>query len=63
MKNLLLVAAGFVGGYLTFAAIFTDDVDTNGEVIYENDEYVVTAGRNKAHNWRLARVDYKNPIE
>ena len=63
MKNLLLVTAGFVAGFVTFAAIFIDEVNNNGEVIYENDEYVVKAGKDKSRNCRLARVDYKKPIE
>lgn len=63
MKKLLLVTAGFIGGFFTCAAIFVDEVNNNGEVIYENDEYVVKAGKDKSHNCRLARVDYKKPIE
>ena len=56
MKNFLLVAGGFIGGFLTFAACFMNDVDDCGEVVYKDDKITVKAGANKKYGWRFAKV-------
>ena len=59
LKKLVLMALGFIGGIVAFAALFVKDVDRNGDVAYEDDHIKVTAGSNKSKNWAFGRVEYK----
>ena len=58
-KNLGLITVGFIGGFLSFAALWVSDVDNDGDVAYEDDKIKVTAGGNKSRNWAMAKVEYK----
>ena len=60
MKKLFLLAAGFVGGYLAFAALYSHDVDDRGDVAYEDDNIKVIAGASKGGGWCMGKIEYKN---
>lgn len=36
------------------------DVDDEGEIIYDTDEFSVKAGKNTKYGWSFAKVTYKN---
>lgn len=59
LKNLGLLTLGFIGGFLSFAALCVSDVENDGNVEYEDDKIKVTAGGNKSKNWAMAKVEYK----
>lgn len=63
IKNLALMALGFVGGIVTYAVVCIKDVECNGNVEYEDDNIKVTAGGNKKYDWAFAKVEYKQNKE
>lgn len=60
MKTLACTLLGFVCGFATYAWAIDMDVDDEGEIIYDTDEFSVKAGKNTKYGWSFAKVTYKN---
>lgn len=59
LKKMALLGLGFIGGIVTYAALYVRDVEQDGDVAYEDEHIKVLAGGNKSKNWAFGKVEYK----